>query len=365
MLFSFGIKNPDLETVHPERMKTVRQVLNEEPEIIDQFTPQSIGRLSLFTSIMTERIADGRNLPRQASLKTSFDESDRIAQELADILETTFDIDIGRSETKALAVFLRSCKQQKAQDSDDFLNEDGRCIPIKAILHEMLAVFDPEIVCDLENDRDFLDGLLTHLRPMIIRLIHGFPAENHLLPEIKTEYPEIYEKALKASVILADRIDTPVPDEEIGYIALHFGTALMRLEEKRHYRKVTVGIVCASGIGISYYIASKMRQHFGQRIETKIMTTADAAEEKTPADFIVSTFSLSETSCQVIQISSIVNPADLDRIEAAVQNAAVSEKKNGPGVSEILRETIDMAKESDSILKGFSVELLQDETTFS
>ncbi|NLZ80898.1 MAG: PRD domain-containing protein, partial [Clostridiales bacterium] len=83
------------------------------------------------------------------------------------------------------------------------------------------------------------------------RLKNNMLISNPLLQQIKDTYPEIFEKCSYVGKLIEKTYVYKVPETEIGFLAMHFGAAIVRVENKKEYnRKVKIGIVCASGIGI-------------------------------------------------------------------------------------------------------------------
>ncbi len=154
----------------------------------------------------------------------------------------------------------------------------------------MIDVFDPRQAYLLKEDELLINGLVTHLGPTLIRISGGLPIENALLDEEKKHYADIFEKVIPAANLLSSLTDTVIPEEEIGLLAFHFGGAIYRLQsEKRKPRTVRIGVVCMGGIGISILMASKLRHHFGTKIET-VTLQADQVSGAS-IDFLVSSFS--------------------------------------------------------------------------
>lgn len=96
---------------------------------------------------------------------------------------------------------------------------------------------------------------------------------------------------------------------------------MVRLEgQKESKRKVRVGIVCASGIGISRLMLSKLTRSFVNRVEVK----AFGKYELTPyvlerTDFLISTIPLTETEADVVMVSPLLSERDMDAIEQNVR----------------------------------------------
>jgi transcriptional antiterminator len=86
-----------------------------------------------------------------------------------------------------------------------------------------------QLVSIIENqlgkhiDRDSIDylRLVTHLRFAIDRLEKNTPIANELLASIKKKFKGAYKIAMQVSKVIENTLGKEVPEEEIGYIAIH------------------------------------------------------------------------------------------------------------------------------------------------
>ncbi|MGB9678769.1 MAG: BglG family transcription antiterminator [Thermoanaerobacteraceae bacterium] len=72
-------------------------------------------------------------------------------------------------------------------------------------------------------DRDSIDylRLVTHLRFAVDRLEKNAPVVNELLLPIKKKFKRAYNIAMDVSKVIENTLEKEVPEEEIGYIAIH------------------------------------------------------------------------------------------------------------------------------------------------
>jgi len=139
---------------------------------------------------------------------------------------------------------------------------------ILGFINDMINVYDEDAAYELKQDEEFIVGLLAHLQPTFVRLKNHMIISNPLLQQIQETYSDIYEKSVKVGNLITERYGYKVPKEEIGFLAMHFGAACVRLEnQKESKRKVDIGIVCASGIGISRLMHSKLKRFLKDRAE--------------------------------------------------------------------------------------------------
>ncbi len=242
------------------------------------------------------------------------DEDYRLAQEIADKLEETFDIEIPDVEIQYICLHIKGAKHEKIRLSDG-QNVELESREIQSLLNEMIDAFDEEKGFYLKQDEEFIQGILAHLQPTLIRLTYDMKIRNPVLQEIKESYPDIYEKCLCVSDVLGRKLGKQVPEEETGFLAVHFGAALVRLEGmEEKIRKVHIGVVCSSGIGISRLMSSKLKKVFHDRVEI----LAYGKNDLTPyiisrTDFFISSLPLDIGEVPVIQVNPLLSESDMER----------------------------------------------------
>ncbi|WP_176458901.1 PRD domain-containing protein [Caldifermentibacillus hisashii] len=93
--------------------------------------------------------------------------------------------------------------------------------------------------CITFNDRDNLvNSLYMHIRPVYYRNLFNINLTNPFLDKIKQEYHELYILVKKAISPLEKYLGTSLPEDEIGYITLHFGGYLKK--RKSNIQKKTM-----------------------------------------------------------------------------------------------------------------------------
>lgn len=64
-------------------------------------------------------------------------------------------------------------------------------------------------------------ALPNHIQFALYRLRNGMEINNPFLHETKINFPLEYEIAAKAAVMISERFGIPIPEDEIGFLALH------------------------------------------------------------------------------------------------------------------------------------------------
>ncbi len=229
-------------------------------------TENSYVGLVIHISIAINRILKNEVIEAEGRWMDLVKEDDdyELAKAIVHELEEEFEIEIPKVEVSYIYLHIKGSKHEKILTAGF---PDSRR-EIQKLVNEMIDAFDKEKAYRFKQDDEFIQGLLAHLQPTVIRLMHGMYIQNPVLEDIKGLYPDIYKRCGQVAKLLEQLVGKPVPEEEIGFLTVHFGAALVRLEEQQEQiRRVLVGVVCSSGIGISRLMSSKLKRVFKDRIQ--------------------------------------------------------------------------------------------------
>lgn len=284
-------------------------------------TETSYVGLVLHISIAMSRILQNEIIEQKEDWQEQIPEDDdySLAQEIVDRLETEFSIEIPEIETAYICLHIKGAKHQSIEWNGQKTIEVGHK-GLLELVNEMINAYDSENAFLIKQDNEFIQGLLAHLQPTFVRLMHDMKIVNPVLNDIKASYKDIFERSKRAAAVLEKWIGKPVPETEIGFLTIHFGAAQVRLEgKKENIRQVSVGIVCASGIGISRLMLSKLDKVFRERIQME----AYGQNDITPyvigkTDFFISSIALKQTDADVIQVNPLLNNEDMEKIRQKI-----------------------------------------------
>ncbi|MBQ0064401.1 MAG: transcription antiterminator [Firmicutes bacterium] len=130
---------------------------------------------------------------------------------------------------------------------------------------------------------DLLDNLTLrmmlnqHLEPLDIRMRYGIPVTNPILADIKRDYFLAFAVAGQAATVLSQYYNHPIPEAEIGWLALIFQIAI---ENRKQSPKLNILIVCASGKASSHLLKSRFQKEFGEFINTIDVCTVSELGQK-------------------------------------------------------------------------------------
>lgn len=160
------------------------------------------------------------------------DDDYQLAKAIVDKLEEEFQIEIPEVEISYICLHLKGAKHEKIQWNNkktlDIENKE-----LQQLVNEMIDAFDPQQAYLMKQDDGFIQGLLAHLQPTLIRLIYGMQIQNPVLEDIKDSYPQMYQSCEKVAKVLEAYTGKKVPEQEIGFLTVHFGAAMVRMEGRR------------------------------------------------------------------------------------------------------------------------------------
>ncbi|MCH4285258.1 MULTISPECIES: BglG family transcription antiterminator [Bacillota] len=231
------------------------------------------------------------------------------ARKMAYYLEIEFDIDIPDVEIAFIALHIKGAKITRPEDK-------AHATTLKQQVYEMLKSFDEAKRVILLSDEEFMNGLLTHLEPTIIRLKNNLPIYNPLKETISTMYHDLYEQTKQACQYIEKCYDCKVSDDEIAFITMHVGASIERNQQKKlKKREVMCGVVCASGIGVSALLSARISKAIPEGIKLKTLSMEDITRHHyEDMELLISTFDLQLDDTEVLMVTPLLNDEDLHQL---------------------------------------------------
>lgn len=262
-----------------------------------------------------------------------YHEDYQLAYRIAESLENIFVIKIPKGEIAYLLLHISGAKIQSTNMEEEYDKDVAVREELLELINEITDIYDSQIAYDLKQDEEFILGLLAHLKPTFFRLKNHLLIKNPLLSQIQTSYAKTYEKCLKVGAYIEKKYELLVPKDEIGYLTMHFGAAEVRLfDRKESLRKVNIGIICASGIGISRLMHSQLKNFLRDRVQIYTYGQGDL----TPGvlknlDFIISNIELGDIKADILKVSEILSEREFTEIEDKVVFYSKTSNHNGEG----------------------------------
>lgn len=301
--------------------------------------------------ILKQEMVEDTEAWKQADAK---DEDYRLAKRIVEELEQEFQVSIPEVEVSYICLHIKGAKHERiAWDEEKSLEIESR--EMQQLVNDMIDAFDPEQGYLMKQDDGFIQGLLAHLQPTLVRLVYGMQIPNPVLEDIKDSYPDMYRSCEKVAKVLEDYTGKQVPEQEIGFLTVHFGAAMVRLEgRKEEIRKVQAGVVCSSGIGISRLMSSKLEKVFRGRMEL----SAYGKKDITPyiagkTDFFISSIPMDGLGVPVVYVNPLLSEGDIEKIRQTVYKyeRLPGKHKGADGFSSQLEEINLMAAQIGTVIK--------------
>lgn len=307
------------EILNSDYLERVTKTLTrmDEPRL-KSMTESSFTGLIIHLTISLDRIMQGEVIENELPEEYKLEDEYGLAVKILKNLEDEFKISIPDQELGYIMLHIKGSKLQ-------YSNQANAPYPIGAeeildIVDQMIDAFDEELAYELKLDEDFIHGLLVHLEPTFIRLKNKMNIYNPILKDIKEEYPDIFKKCKNAAKIITRVTGFEVNDEEVGYLTMHFGAAIEKVNNQRRKKRcVEIGVICASGFGVARLMLTKLKN----QLDKQVNLHAFGKDELTPyimskIDFFVTSIDLRQVGVDYLQVSPLIPARDLQKIKIKV-----------------------------------------------
>lgn len=230
------------------------------------------------------------------------------------IFSECFELSFSEEEHLYLYNHLLSCQRQDSIK----LVEGRRTNPLIVTLVEgIIGIIMEKLQLDFSKDTELFYGLVIHMETLLQRLEFERTIENELLTTIKKNYPFAFQLALVAALYLEKELQKPLQEEEIGYLAVHFGAALARIGQERKQQYFTASIICGTGIGTALLVKERIREQFGNQIKIIDCFALHEVERQSlnRVDLVLSTIPLPFDIKHTIFVKNLLNESEIKQIK--------------------------------------------------
>lgn len=206
--------------------------------------------------------------------------------------------------------------------SQKFIESDKSRDDCKPLIQEILQKIKINTGIDLSGDTELVSGLTIHLIAALSRLKFNMNIRNEILASIKNHFPVAFEMAIIAAEVMQQEENVKTNENEIGFLAIHFGAALERNKFNREMGKSAM-IVCGTGLSTALLLKSKLQRRFGSILQIKAVS---GCYEITPeivetVDFVFTTVPIPHIrSSKIIRVETIMTEDDLAGVEQRINS---------------------------------------------
>jgi mannitol operon transcriptional antiterminator len=306
-----------LGLVEKKKLLIVEKAIEE----INEELPYSIADsayigLVVHLALAIERILQGENINIDQAYLESLQATPefKMAEKIVEKLTKVFKVYIPVAEVGYITMHLQGAKLR--HDKEYLIEKSSFQVAIKA--KSLIRFVEEKLNFDLTNNVSLFQGLVTHLKPALYRIKQNMRIINPLLPKIKEDYGDLF-------VIVKEGVETifsdlSVPDEEIGYLVMHFGSALLGNQRAEDLRAL---IICSSGIGTSKMLATRIQQELPEIKKLKNVSLFELSQINTEDyDLIISTINLPNFAKEYIVVSPILTKEEIEKIRNYIREQA-------------------------------------------
>ena len=185
------------------------------------------------------------------------------------------------------------------------------------ICEQLVSEFERKACITFRNKEYVIKTLYQHIKPAYFRMKYRIPICNPLLEQIKNEHKDLYTIVEEILLPVATFLKIVIPEEEIGFITIHFG-ALLNNPKQHGTKKKTAIIICPSGISSSLMVKHEIEALFSEIAVIKTLSLQQFMQQDVQnVDVIFSTVSL-QTGHDYFLVKPIMTPIEKSNLVNAV-----------------------------------------------
>ena len=199
-------------------------MLDEAEKIFGKIDRMVLFPLADHIAFAVKRIQNHEQIsnPLTEDIRVLFHMEFKAAESIRPLLQKQFGIDIEDDEVGYVALHIHSAiEDEKVSQAMQMARSVRECI---SMVEE--AIGKPIDIASLSYNR-----LMNHVRYMVARAIHGEKLKMSLNDYMSVKFPGPYMTAEKICRKMEKSLKLPIPDIEIGYLAMHLERMMDREEE--------------------------------------------------------------------------------------------------------------------------------------
>jgi mannitol operon transcriptional antiterminator len=308
-----NVTNEENNLFQIDTLQSVYQLISEcEKKLNVRFTDDVLHSLSLRLVLFAARISQGKLIEMDSVEKEVLRETKafQAAVEISNKLEELFQTTIPEDEQFYLTAHLLGARINYSEE--EFLDY-SLVESLKIVAEKMVHDFQ-QYACILFHDRDLLiKNLLLHLKPAYYRVKYGIEIENEIIDSVKTKYHEIFALTKKVIGPFEQLVGRTAHDNEIAYIAIHFG-GWLRKEGATPAPRKRVLVVCANGVGTSQILRKQLEGLFSSIDILDTISVREYEENNYQVDLVISTTAVTKKEVPVIIVNPILTDAEKEAL---------------------------------------------------
>ena len=345
-----------IHLVDREKLLVIEDVMRtlKEDTLISMTDNAYVG-LIVHLALAMERIKQGEKIEMASDFlaQLKLEPEYKIAQQIIMELITRFEIDIPEAEVGYITMHLQGAKLRQYEENSLEVSNLQMVMQAKNLITNVEKATGYELM----SNAPLLEGLITHLRPALYRVQQNMGIINPLLEHIRKDYNDLFNVVRDACEEVFQNLE--LPDEEIGFLVMHFGAAILGTKGENDLKAY---VVCSSGIGTSKMLATQLRREIREIEEIRNVSAFELNELFiSDRDLIISTIHLQDFSREYITVSPFLTTEEIQQVQMYARRKMLL-KRSSPLLEMKDSSTIEITNRMDQIHRytGAIAELLRD-----
>jgi len=185
---------------------------------------------------------------------------------------------------------------------------------IDSYVNELLSILGNDNGYEFSEDFSLVLGLQMHLKRILYPLKYHIFIDNPLLSYIKSEYIQAYQISVVFSKLFSQKFSIKIPENEVGFIALHIEAALERMNNL----KIKAAVIYKDNYLTATLSKQKIENNFSQIEVTDILSINELELLPSNVSLVISQDTIQKSDKKVIVVNEFLKTADLSHIKQNV-----------------------------------------------
>ena len=213
-----------IKSVSPLCLELANEVLNQAEKEFGKVARSILSTMADHLDFAVRRIQNGEQIsnPLTDDIRIMFYKEYKVAGCIRDLLKEKLGIRIDEHEIGYIALHVHAA----------IVDENvSQAMEIARTVRECICMVEEETGKSIDVMSLSYNRLMNHVRYMVARAIHGEKLKMSLNDYMSVKFPGPYMTAEKICRKMEKSLKLPIPDIEIGYLAMHLERMMDREEE--------------------------------------------------------------------------------------------------------------------------------------
>ena len=213
-----------VQEMDPEFLEIADEVIREAEKVFGKVDRRIMIPLADHISFAVSRIRNQEQIsnPLTEDIRILFYKEYKVAGCIAPMLKEKFQIELDEHETGYIALHVHSAIVDE---------KVSQAMEIARTVRECISLVEKETGNSIDVMSLAYNRLMNHVRYMVARAIHGEKLKMNLNDYMSVKFPEAFHASERICREMEKRLGLPMPDIEIGYLAMHLERMLDRETE--------------------------------------------------------------------------------------------------------------------------------------